>query len=374
MGLEADRDPTSGSIEEVMLQGIGFALRPISTVPLTATPPIDDGVISEGFPMQWMGDWNQGLYYPQGAFVRDGDVTAVANKLTLEKPAPVTDPADPESYGLPTYTPTTESNVSVVVSGNTYTFAQDGWVKELRIWVTDLTATTNYRILIVDLTDPTSPVTTTIEEPVLTADAWKIIALLNKTITAGSVFRISIDALNTGADTNISGGWAYQGPTQAGAPFLQNWTQDNQRTSFRIDKTDLDGTDRSTELEGVIPETSISVVETANVGNTVSYRVATVVDSGTFMTFGVVLQTETGIITTGAVCTLDIDIPIALATEYAQELLVWGTPPSWATSVEGFLEYDGVDQGVPTTNAYGVDILFEPASVSEDWDIVSFTG
>ena len=144
---------------------------------------------------------------------------------------------------------------------------------------------------------------------------------------------------------------------------------------FRINKFDLDSTDRGTELEGVIPETTISIVQTDDVGKSANYVVRTVVDSGLFMTYGVTLQSETG----GgpdsfAICTLDIDVPIPLPTEYDEELLVWGAgDPAWAT-VEGFLSFDGVDQNVPVSNAYGIDIEFEPASISTDWDIVSFSG
>lgn len=360
-----------------MLQGIGFPLRPIDNVPFTESPEIPNDVIAEGLPMQWMGNWESGKYYPRGAFVRDGEFTCVANKLTLDKPAPIPDPSDPATLGLPDpwVGVTVQSNTSVVVSGQTYTFSQSGWIKELKVWAPELTANTNYRIVIIDSTDPDNPTTTVIEEPVLTEDEWRVISLLDLLIPAGTVLSISLDALNSGADTNISGGWRYNGPSQAPtAPPAEGWTQDNQRTSFRIDKFDLDSVDRGTELEGVIVDSIIGVVETDNVGNTVGYRVTSVTDNTTFMTYGVVLQSETGAITTGAVCTIDIDIPIPLPTEYAEETLVWGTPPSWASSVEGFLFFNGVDQAVPTTNAYGVDILFEPAEISEDWDIVSFNG
>ena len=379
LGLEAS--PTDPSTEEVLLQGLGFPLRPISTVPPTDSPNLED-IVATGLPMQWMGNWNSGLFYPKGSFVRDGEWTAVANKLTLDRPSPVPDPDDPATYGITDWIPTagnppvTQSNDSVVVSGQTYTFAQGGWIKELLVWATELTSNTSYRIVIVDTTDPDNPVSSVIEEPVLIENDWKIVALLDTVVPIGSVLRISLEALNSGADTNVSGGWRFQGNTPAGnPPATQNWTIDNNRTQFRIDKLDLDGTDRSTELEGVIPESTITAVETENVGNATSMRVTSVVDSGTYMTYGVTLLTETGGgPAAGSVTTIDIDIPIPLPTQYAEQTLQFSTLPSWASSVEGHLTFDGVDQGVPVTNGYGVDILFEPAEVSLDWDIVSFVG
>ena len=64
------------------------------------------------------------------------------------------------------------------------------------------------------------------------------------------------------------------------------WTVDNQQTTFRINKFDLDSTDRSTELEGVLPESTISAVDTTNPGNNVNYRVSSVIDQGTYMNRG----------------------------------------------------------------------------------------
>jgi hypothetical protein len=373
MGISPN--PTDSAVEETMLQGLGYPLRPISSVPDKDAPPTGDDLVAFGQPMQWMGNWTSGLYYPKGSFVRSGTVTAVATTLTLENPEPVPDPADPATYGLPTFTPSTQTSSSVVTSGQTYVFSQDGWIKELRIWVTELSTTVNYRIIIVNSTDPAAPITQIIEEPVLTEDGWKIIALLNTIITAGTVLTISVDALNSGADTNISGGWRYNGPTQTGAPPFQNWSHDNQRTSFRIDKFDLDGSDRGSELEGVIQNSTISLVQTDNTGNVTTYQVRTVIDQGTYMEYGVTLQTETGGgPAVGSVTTVDFAIPIALPTEYAEEVGGFSAIPSWASSVEASLFFDGVNQGVPTTNAYGTDILFEPAQVSEDWDIVSYTG
>ena len=373
LGLDPERDPTNPAIQEVLLHGIGFPLRPVSGTALTTTPDIGD-LVAKGVSMQWMGNWTEGLYYPQGAFVRDGDWTMIANKLTLDKPAPVNvgDPSYASDWVTPGPPPTVQSNTSVVHSTQTYTFTKTGYIRALRVWVSELTANTHYRVVVVNFTDPDAPVTTVFEDPLLTENDWAVIALVDEIVKVGDVLQVTIDALNSGAETNISGGWSYGGPTQPpAAPPSKGWTQDNQRTSFRIDKFDLDGTDRSTELESVIPESTIDVVQTDNVGHTVGYRVSTVTDSGAFMAFGVVLQGETG----GgpdpsSVCTLDINVPIPLATEYVEEVGKWPTDnPAWA-NVTSALEFDGVDQGV-STSGFGTDLEFQEAVASPDWDIVT---
>ena len=366
LGIEEPLAPN----QPVMLQGIGFPLRPIDNVPQTDTPTIPDGVVAEGLFIQWMGNWQEGLYYPKGAQVRDQDFLLIANKLTFGPAAPLND-GDP-SWSVAAFAPIDNSNVSTIVCGHAYTITESGWIKALRVWVPALPdANIAYRMLVVvkDLEDQLESTTVNITPTAI--DEWQLIALINTTITAGYEVLVSLESLNSGASTDIDGGWTYQGPSNSGVvPNLQSWTIDNGRSSFRIDKTDLDGTDRSTELEGVIPESEILVVETATTALTGTYRVTGVIDSGTYMSYAVVLINETGGgPRAGQVTNVEIDVPIPLATEYSEDTGTWPAgDPSWAT-VESFLEFDGVDQGV-ATSAFGVDIEFQPATVSPDWDIV----
>jgi hypothetical protein len=359
-----------------MLQGIGFPLRQVDNVP---SPELEgqypDAAVAQGLFMQWMGVWSAGLFYPKGSYVTDSGFACVANKITLDKPAPVPSEAPTTSLPTPWAGAVTQQQGAIVESGQTYTITSDGWIKGLRVQVPELLSTTNYRIIIIDRTDPNNLITQVIEEPILVAGDWSVVALLNRIVKAGTVLQITLDSLNSGSDTSVDGGWFYQGPTNIGViPIAQNWTIDNGRTVFRINKFDLDGTDRGTELEGVIVGSKIAVVQTDDVGNTSNFNVRTVVDEGTYMRYGVTLLSETGGgVALGAATTIEIDIPIPLPTKYDEQTGVWGvTDPSWAT-VEGFLSFNGVKQAVPTSNAYGVDIEFEPAAVSEDWDIVALT-
>jgi hypothetical protein len=371
LGIQPDpRDPD----QVVMTQGIGFPLRPVDNVPLTDSPPLPDGLVAEGLFMQWMGVWSAGSFYPKGSYVQDGLFTCVAKVITLEKPAPVPNAAP--TYALPTpwTNAVTADNISVVTTQQTFTFTESGWIKRLRIQVPTTGGDIQYRLGIVDITDPANPITTVIDNPNTLAGDWAIVAALNQIIPAGTIFQISLDAQNSSASTNISGGWIYSGPSQAGGPIDGAWNQDNQRTIFRINKIDLDSTDRSTELEGVIIGSTISVVQTNEVALNATYQVTGVLDDGLFMTYIVVLQNETGGgPKAGEVTTVDIDVPIPLATEYDNELAVWPAGnPTWAT-IESAKFYNDVDQGSPNTTAYGIDIEFEPASVSEDWDIITTT-
>jgi hypothetical protein len=370
-GMGIDPDPIDPH-QQVMHQGIGFPLRPVDNVLPDNFPVIPDGLIAEGLFMQWMGNWQQGIYYPKGSYVRSGTYTAIANKLTLDSPAPqnIGDPA----YVLPDpwVNASTASNVSVVSCNHAYLFNTTGYVQRLRIHVPAVGDDIKYRLVIVDVTIPGAPVTTTIENPNVEAGVWSVIALANSGVAPGSNVIISLESLNSSATTDIDGGWTYQGATQTGAPQPQNWTIDNQRTTFRIDKTDLDGTDRSTELENVLPESIISVVETATPGLNSQYIVTGVIDSGTYMDYAVILQNETGGgPTAGAVTTVEIDVPVPLATQYDEEAnALPGVAPTWA-AIATSLEYDGQDAGAPDTTMYGIDIEFQEAVVSPDWDLIT---
>ena len=93
-------------------------------------------------------------------------------------------------------------------------------------------------------------------------------------------------------------------------------------------------------------------------------------DIGTYMNYAVVLVNEAGGgPRTGQSTDITFTIPIPLATEYAEELAVWPAGnPAWAT-VQSFLFYGETNQNV-LDSAFGVDIEFQPASVSADWDII----
>lgn len=325
--------------------------------------------------MLWEDAWNPIDSYAQNDVVRDGSWTMVANKATSDRPAP--QPSAPAETTLPD-TPlwAINSNVSVVWSGQLYDFTQAGWVDGLRVWAPELTADTNYRIIISDVTDPANPVAEIIEGTVLNENAWTIVALSQSIVNVGTKLLVYLDALNSGGDTQVTGGWRYDGEQNTLPPNDEGWNRRTQNDIVRIDKTDLNSTDRSAELLGIIVDSNIQFVETATPTNLRLYRVTSPpVDQGLYVEYGVVLLDTNGdgIPTPGTVCTMTADIPIVQATEYVELASNWpGNNPSWAT-VTGFLAFDGVDQAV-TTSAFGTDISFTQAYVSPDWDLLAFSG
>jgi hypothetical protein len=362
---------------QVMHQGIGFDRVPISNAPPDEFDDVlNEDTVATGSFMQWMGVWSAGKFYAKGSYVRTGTFTAVANKLTLDNPQPI--PSEPASYILPDpwVLGSPAANASVVEMAVTITLTSQGWSKGVRIWGVAVSDDISYEA-VVSVTEPgEDTVATRITDPAVIAGEWSTIALPNEPHPVGTVIELFLIVLNSGASTNISGGWGYQGTSPIGqAPIAQNWTVNNGQTDFRINKFDLDGTDRSTELEGVLPGSIITVVQTDNVALSLGYTITNVFDGGTFMTYAVVLGSESGGgPKAGTVTTIDIDVPIPLDTDYQEETGYFPAGlPSWGT-VETALAYDGVDQAAAVTTMYGIDLEFEPAEVSLDWDIVTTAG
>ena len=356
---------------QVMTQGLGFPLRPVDNVPSTGAD-FGDFIVAEGLFLQWMGPHQPGLLYPTGSVVTAAGWTMVANTPNVTYPAPI--PEGNPAWAM-SDTPTwgEDESEAVVYSGHIYEFTESGWISGLRITVPELSGTTNYRVVIADITDPNKIITSVINDPVLTEDAWKNVGRYNSLVIAGQKLLVYIDALNSGSDTFVNGGWSYNGSSgNAPVPALSGWTKDNNNQTLRIDKTDLDSTDRSTELAGMIPGTNIQFSATADPNTSITFLVSgAVVDGGTYFEYPVTLVSTgpSGQPTEGETTTMLASVPVAQATKYVEAAT---TPtPAWAT-VTPVLEYDGVDQS-PGDVAFGVDIEFDIAVVNTAWDIMATT-
>jgi hypothetical protein len=326
----------------------------------------DGGNWVRGRRMNWNGVWAQGTYH-QGDVVLDGIYTMIANKTTTDRAAPQNSGA--ASWVLPD-TPvwTDQAQSAVVWSGHTYTFNTYGYLQGVRIWVPVLSGVTNYRTVLLS-----NGAYRTIEEPVLNQDAWTVLSVGSTLVSPGDVLLVYLDSLNSGSDTTIVGGWVRGANSNTLEPANQNWNHSNNNDTVRIDFDDLDSIGRQTELESIVAGSSLSFVENGFPDRNVSYRVLSVTTGTTSVIYSVVLLDTgpAGEPLVGADCNFTGTVPVPSPTDYV-ELPADGTEPTWA-AVEGFLAFDEVNQNVPVTNRYGVDINFQPISLSPDWDVVSLS-
>lgn len=365
-------DPVDGRKPQVLLQGIGYPLRPVSAVPPDGTEEsLNEESVAAGEFMTFIGDWQAGKYHLSGAVCSNGEWTMIANKATLENPFPV--PAGNAELGTEPWTPATQSNESVVYAGHLYTFNESCLIKQLNVYVTQLTPDTNYRIISVTTYPDKDPVTTVIEEPILQENAWVGVTYANQIVPAGTTILIFIDGLNSGSDNEVSGGWNFTGQDNVNGPVAQAWNHDNANSIVRISKTDLDGTDRSSELAGITVNSTMLFADTNNPSAFNQYRVTAQppVDQGTYLEYQVVLQEQgEGGVPLGTT-SMTATIPIPQPTEYAEQVGVVPVYTGPNVTAQGFLEFSGVDQG-GAANKYGIDLLVESVEGSEDWDVLSY--
>lgn len=320
----------------------------------------------------WAGAWLSNQTYRKDAIVLDGGYLMVANKETEQRPAPV--PIGDLGYTyevVPTFSD--QSHVGVVQSGGIFTFTRSGWISRVLAYVPVVDPNVNYRILAADITDPGAPVYLTIQNPVVIEDGWAVVALGDRIVGPGTVFKIVLEAINSSATTDITGAWTYTGPSNA-APATSSWNENNTSTVVRISKTDLAVGDRTADLLSITAGSRLAFAMTSSpLTNYKEYIVSeNPTDEGDFIQYVVTLAADVGTIPVGQSCDFTGAIPVAAATLYSEEIDYWLTNPQPDfVTVEGVLALDGVEQAGKGNSAFGIAFDFQSASVSEDWDFMA---
>lgn len=325
--------------------------------------------VESGRKLRWMNQWNADTTYRAFDQVLDGLWLMVANKETSDRAAP--QEAGVPSYDLPA-TPTwvEQTFTGEVYAGSHYTLTQPGWVQSVEVWLPELTANYDFRVIFIDITDSRVGV---VDNPSVTAGQWSAVSVPFAGLGVGHQFQVVLEILNSASSTTFTGDWTRDVNSQNGLPFSGGWNRSNQGDVLRISKTDDAAADRSAELLSVIPGSTITLTSSTSSSVWIEFSVdlAPIDDVGTVQY--VVTQTAIGPggePPVGTLCKLLFDIPVPSPTKYVEIANHWpSNQPSWAT-VEGRLRLGGVDQTVPD-NAYGVRINFQPAYVSPDWDFAS---
>lgn len=334
------------------------------------------GAVPELRSMVWRGAWQSGIEYPPGSTVVDDRWLMVANQTTLERAAPL--PTAPTGTDLPPSPPfVTDSQPGTIQSGHVWTFDKGtgGWIESVRVWVPTVSGTTSYRLTLTVDDQVSGPQTTIYDNLQLTAGQWVEVVTSRRIIPSNTRVVGVLDSVDSGSTNDFSGGWTNGGTSQSGAPALQSFNRDNQDSILRFDKTDLDGTDRTTELLSLTPTTAVVITQTLDNTRFRSYTVTgEPTDEGSYIQVNVSL-TDTGLdLQTGEICTLDFSVPIVASTDFVEIDNYWPAgEPTWA-SVLGLLSVDGGVQ-IPGAfqRAYGVSLEFTPGDVSASWDFAAFT-
>lgn len=324
----------------------------------------------------WNGSWAASEYHYHDVVRDDGWLMVCVNPDgTTDRAAPT--PTGPPEWALEDAQPWDADGgapATVVYTGHTYTFKEAGYFRGARIWVPELSDTTNYSIVSIRNPNSANPILTRIPEPVLNEDSWTIIAATTELVLPGEELLIYIDAYNQDDTSGFSDGWNRSPNTNAIAdPGVAGWHTNNATTQVAINEQSL-GDSYATQLSGVGAGARIEVVQANDATKNMVWIVnGAGQDYGTYWHFGLVTYDGSGPNgepDVGAPCTVTVIIPSPETTKYKQDLSYWATnEPAWA-DIEGFKEYNGVPQAGNESNAFGIDINFEPLSKSDDWEVV----
>ena len=299
----------------------------------------------------WKNEWSPQEYL-ENQMVRDGDWTMIANTTT-------TDRAGPQLIGAPVdaFNGTlvdSDAAANQVIFGTRYTPATSGYVNSYRIY-----AITGFTYTVALIKDPLgSPVYSDLVEFVADADGWVVLSITPALIVVGAVFdiiaRVSNDNL---VPITFNGDWNYTTPQNAGAPNAGGIIHaDKALDVLSVSTTDDNAGDRRSDLLTLTLGDKI-------IAGGVTWTIQAVVDNTTYFNFTV--------------------SPTSQIADGVQDFIFEAPPSSLlptnsdanyyaATNTQGLL---GIDVAyvdiVPNDNAYGVDINYQDATISPDWDVVA---
>ena len=317
----------------------------------------------------WAGNWAE-TAYEKNVMATDSGYLGITNKPTTDRLAPQEIGA--AEWGID---PNTVFNsgafIGVVKAHKQYTITKTGWLKNLQVkmpgWTLDGTETR--------ITYTVGDSTKVKDNPILSSSGeWTTLGEDNIFVKVGDVIAVDFEMYHTIAANKVEGGWLSNIGT--GIPVDQTYNISNSEGdgTIVIDHTDLDSIERTSELRGVAVGSIITLVEEGDTARSTTIETTSSDTTNTqiYSTFTYILI-DVGVkggVRSGQITTVSIDVPITIATDYFVLAGGYATDPTWAT-LDTSLFYDGADQVAPANDAYGINIEFQEATISEDWDILS---
>ena len=257
------------------------------------------------------------------------------------------------------------SNISIVAVNHRFIMKETGWIKTLDLLTPIYDSDTYTKVTIINHT--TGKITTK-SNFILKGGEFTNIATEDIIVTIGTDIEIIFETFNASNADNITGGW--KSDRGSGIPTSQEFNIDNLNdpTVISISTIDLDNTDRTTELSGVLPDSIFLASETSDPTRSVEVKILTTTPQTGYVDYTCELITVggKGSIRADKTCTLNINVPITQPTKYNYIDDYYDTQPVFA-DVTTKLSFNGVDQVASITTVYGIQVTFQRASISEDW-------
>ncbi len=336
---------------------------------------LEEGGNVKGYPyMKYSGNWVD-RPYGYNEVVVDSPWTVVCQNKNgcYSRPTPDKE-GDPETCHPGLTGLTTQQFVGLVKSGHDYVFNTAGEVTTIEVRVPEVTVNTFYDLYIIDMTDPDTPKTTRYNDLQLTANTWTSVVLGGRLVTAGDRYSIVLYSKNVNPGTTFDGGWTRGANSNNAEPVVGAWNRTNDGSTIRVNYTDLDSLNKQSELNSVIPGSTIFIENTANNTEHITYGVTNTIDLINSVSYGVVSEGvgPGGEPPSGATCRITYTVPIPSTTKYTVIPDGWSTQPSFATAT-GLFEEGGVSARGPT-DIYGIRITFQNLQGNPtDWGFIAYS-
>ena len=318
-------------------------------------------------PMNWRGAYVPGQISEACDVATQSGWAMVANKQTDDRPAPqkvgqaewVTD-----RLGGVVWDTEQNANTSVLYVGARYRVVNDGFAYRVRYWIPDDVIDHKIEIWMVNdplgIPDPHVIVPEFIVGPE-DVEGWREYPIGNTFVLANTVHDLVMIVRGVTGESSFSGVWDYK--RKNGSPSASDgeiWHQSGGGgREMRVSNEDDDGTNRRTELELMKPGDEIS-------GGGINWTI---------------ISTD---YTNGGHVRYEVQ-PASRASEnkYTFQFTYFGAAPiqydidqnfyQGIAEVSGLYSETSYPDAVENDNAYGVDLLVQPAQVSPDWDFLSYS-
>ena len=319
--------------------------------------------------MNWRNVWVPVEYHKNDVVTQDG-YAMVANQTTFDNAAPQI-VGSPERDVDNLVLIDTAGPSEVVSQVHNYTMTKEGWLKELYIKAPDFDIDTIARVVVKN--NATSE-QTVMDNVILSAGKWVLLAGFNDWVNVGDSFTIIFNLYNSSASSDVTGGWTAR--VGLGNPLVGEVVMNDtlNPTTITYSNTDLDSTDRATELAGIGNGGVINISETGDNSRYVEADVLAIDTSNPDWTIYTVatLDSNKGV-RDGQTTTSVLHSPIVVPTHYYLGAGTRpGNDPSWAT-ITSELWFGTVDQGVADAS-FGIDMTFQQGEQSTHWDVLSTPG
>ena len=266
---------------------------------------------------------------------------------------------------------TTFNNVndnSVVKMEHELTLTKSGFIKVIQVKLPVVTSDTVVRVSVVNISTGEA----TVVSPTLIAGEWTTLSINSAPAVIGTVFVVTLEVYNSNTSKSFGSVWANW--DTATDPIDGYFSTDdiNNPTYIWVDYQDHADHDFQALLDGVSVGSIMFIRDNSSTERSCTLSIDAIDTSPAgFVKYSVsVLSQGTDPFKDDRWCDLRISDPIALATDYLQ--VAAPLAPSFATFASK-LFFDNVEQA-SATDAYGINVAFQEATMSPDWFIMAQSG